>query len=74
MTQDGRDHILCGVMRFGGAGMMRRAAWGTWGLATAVALWPMAAAAQTKTRPVDVIARPAQPSEPANKISANYEY
>jgi YaiO family outer membrane protein len=32
------------------------------------------AAAQTRTKPVDVIARPAGEEEPRNRIEANYEY
>jgi YaiO family outer membrane protein len=54
--------------------MMRRAAWGIVILLAAV-LSPVPASAQaTKTRPVDVIAKPAPPTEPLNKIEADVEY
>ncbi len=44
------------------------------GILIALALSTLPLFAQTKTRPVDVIAKPAAPGEPLNKIWLNYEY
>jgi YaiO family outer membrane protein len=44
------------------------------GILIALALSTLPLHAQTKTRPVDVIAKPAAPGEPLNKIWLNYEY
>jgi YaiO family outer membrane protein len=55
--------------------MMRGATWGMATLLLGAALWPAPAAAQTlKTKPVDIIAKPAEPTEPLNKIEFDYEY
>lgn len=44
------------------------------GILIALALSTLPLHAQTKTRPVDVIAKPPAPNEPLNKIWLNYEY
>src|SRR5882672_94292 len=44
------------------------------GILISLALSTLPLFAQTKTRPVDVIAKPAEPGEPLNKIWLNYEY
>ena len=56
--------------------MGKRAAFAAAAFMTLVAAAPLAspASAQTKTRPIDVVAKPAEPEEPRNKIELNYEY
>ena len=44
------------------------------GVLVALALSILPLCAQTKTRPVDVLAKPPAPDEPLNKIWLNYEY
>jgi len=53
---------------------MKEAWWGSCVLLAASILLPGSAIAQTRTRPIDVIAKPAPPEEPRNRISADYNY
>jgi len=53
---------------------MRRRGWLWFALLMSPLLCPLPALAQTKTRPIDVLARPSEPDEPRNRVEINYEY